>query len=78
MWDSLAIVGFRRSARCAGMMKQPRLLLLVAALAALLPGCSWLPGTGPKSTAVKSNARAELRSDAALPYALVDISAETT
>jgi len=60
------------------MMKQPRLLLLAAALAALLPGCSWLPGTGPKSTAVKSNARAELRSDAALPYALVDISAETT
>jgi len=46
-------------------------------LAALLPACSVLPGTGPKSDAVKSNATAEVRSDAALPYALVDISADT-
>jgi polysaccharide export outer membrane protein len=46
-------------------------------VAALLPACSVLPGTGPKSDAVKSNATAEVRSDAALPYALVDISADT-
>jgi polysaccharide biosynthesis/export protein len=46
-------------------------------VAALLPACSVLPGTGPKSDAVKGNATAELRSDAALPYALVDISADT-
>jgi polysaccharide export outer membrane protein len=46
-------------------------------VAALLSACSVLPGTGPKSDAVKGNATAELRSDAALPYALVDISADT-
>ena len=46
-------------------------------MATLLPACSVLPGTGPKSDAVKSNATAEVRSDAALPYALVDISADT-
>ena len=46
-------------------------------VAALLPACSLLPGTGPKSDAVKSNATAEVRSDAALPYALVDVSADT-
>ncbi len=46
-------------------------------VAALLSACSVLPGTGPKSDAVKSNATAEVRSDAALPYALVDISADT-
>ena len=46
-------------------------------IAALLPACSVLPGTGPKSDAVKSNATAELRSESALPYALVDISADT-
>ena len=46
-------------------------------IAALLPACSVLPGTGPKSDAVKSNATAEVRSDAALPYALVDVSADT-
>ena len=46
-------------------------------VAALLPACSVLPGTGPKSDAVKSNATAEVRSEAALPYALVDISADT-
>jgi polysaccharide export outer membrane protein len=46
-------------------------------VAALLPACSLLPGTGPKSDAVKGNATAEVRSDAALPYALVDVSADT-
>jgi polysaccharide export outer membrane protein len=43
----------------------------------LLPACSLLPGTGPKSDAVKSSATTAIRSDAALPYALVDISADT-
>jgi polysaccharide biosynthesis/export protein len=51
--------------------------LVAILVAALLPACSVLPGTGPKSDAVKSNATAELRSDAALPYTLVDISADT-
>jgi polysaccharide export outer membrane protein len=36
-----------------------------------------LPGTGPKSDAVHENATAGLRSNAALPYALVDISADS-
>jgi polysaccharide export outer membrane protein len=51
---------------------------LVAGLAAiLLPACSVLPGTGPKSDAIEWNATAGLRSNAALPYALVDVSADT-
>src|SRR6185437_13904588 len=45
--------------------------------AAFLPGCSLLPGTGPNSVAVNQYATAELRSNTALPYALVDISADT-
>jgi polysaccharide export outer membrane protein len=45
--------------------------------AALLPACSLLPGTGPKSDAVHSEATAGIQSNAALPYALVDISADT-
>jgi polysaccharide export outer membrane protein len=51
--------------------------LFAIAVAALLPGCSELPGTGPKSLAVEGNATAGLRSNAALPYALVDVSADT-
>ena len=47
------------------------------AAATLLPACSLLPGTGPKSDAVEVNATAGLRSNAALPYALVDVSADT-
>ena len=59
------------------MFKRLRPSLGAILLAALLPACSVLPGTGPKSDAVKSNATAEVRSDTALPYALVDISADT-
>jgi len=59
------------------MLKRLNSLLFAAVLATLLPACSVLPGTGPKSDAVKSNATAAVRSDAALPYALVDISADT-
>jgi polysaccharide export outer membrane protein len=46
-------------------------------LVALLPACSLLPGTGPSSDAVEGNATAGLQSTAALPYALVDVSADT-
>ncbi len=51
-------------------------LLAIAALA-FLPACSELPGTGPKSLAVHTNATVELRSDVPMPYAFVDISADT-
>jgi len=46
-------------------------------VAALLPACSLLPGTGPKSDAVNANATAGVRSTTPLPYALVDITADT-
>jgi polysaccharide biosynthesis/export protein len=52
-------------------------LLLAGAVAVLLPACSELPGTGPKSMAVHSFSAAGLKSDAALPYALVDVSADS-
>jgi polysaccharide biosynthesis/export protein len=51
--------------------------LFAIAIAALLPACSLLPGTGPKSEAVDGNATAGVRSTASLPYALVDVSADT-
>src|ERR1700736_1079510 len=51
--------------------------LFAIAVAALLPACSLLPGTGPKSDAVEGNATAGVRSAAPLPYALVDITADT-
>jgi polysaccharide biosynthesis/export protein len=59
------------------MLKPFGTLFFAIAAAALLPGCSLLPGTGPKSDAVNSNATAGIKSDAALPYSLVDISADT-
>jgi polysaccharide biosynthesis/export protein len=46
-------------------------------LAAVLPGCSLLPATGPSSDMVNDNATASVRSDTALPYALVDVGPET-
>src|SRR3981189_1998810 len=51
--------------------------LFAIVVAALLPACSLLPGTGPKSDAVNGNATAGVRSNAPLPYALVDISADS-
>jgi polysaccharide export outer membrane protein len=51
-------------------------LFAILALA-FLPACSLLPGTGPSSDAVNGNATAGIRSNTALPYALVDISADT-
>src|ERR1700686_331422 len=51
--------------------------LFAIAVAALLPACSLLPGTGPKSDAVEGNATAGVRSATPLPYALVDVTADT-
>jgi polysaccharide biosynthesis/export protein len=51
--------------------------LFAIVVAALLPACSLLPGTGPKSDAVEGNATAGVRSATPLPYALVDVTADT-
>jgi polysaccharide export outer membrane protein len=59
------------------MVKRLRSSILAIVIAALLPACSLLPGTGPTSDAVHGNATAGVRSTAPLPYALVDISADT-
>ena len=59
------------------MLKRPGLPLLAIVAAAVLPACSLLPGTGPTSDAVNDNATAGVRSTASLPYALVDVSADT-
>ena len=53
------------------------LSLCTMVAAAMLQACSVLPGTGPSSDSVQGNATAALRSDTALPYALVDVSADT-
>jgi polysaccharide biosynthesis/export protein len=66
----------RLSGRTA-MLKRLRFLSVLLLVGTLLPGCALLPGTGPKSDAVNSFATAGVRSDAALPYALVDISNDT-
>jgi polysaccharide export outer membrane protein len=60
-----------------GMLKRSGLPLLAVAVAALLPACTLLPGTGPTSDAVNGNATAGVRSSTPLPYALVDVSADT-
>ena len=54
--------------------KQP---LFALVFASVLPACGILPGTGPSSDTVNTNATAGIRSTAALPYALVDVSADT-
>jgi polysaccharide biosynthesis/export protein len=59
------------------MLKRFARPLFAIVVAALLPACSVLPGTGPTSDAVQGNATAGLRSTAALPYTLVDVSADT-
>jgi polysaccharide export outer membrane protein len=66
-----------RSVRRIGILQRVRSPLIATVAAALLPGCALLPGTGPKSDAVEGYATAGLRSTAALPYALVDVSADT-
>ena len=42
-----------------------------------MSACAALPATGPKSEAIQAAATAGLKSNAALPYALVDVSADT-
>src|SRR3984893_15624565 len=59
------------------MLKRLRSPLFVIVASALLPGCMLFPVTGPTSEAVVANAAASLRSNAALPYTLVDVSADT-
>src|SRR5258708_32427504 len=59
------------------MLKRFTRPLFAIVVAALLPACSVLPGTGPTSDAVQGNATAGLRSTTALPYALIDVSADT-
>jgi len=51
--------------------------IVLSAAVAFLPGCSVLPGTGPNSAAIDQFPSAAVRSNTALPYALVDISADT-
>jgi polysaccharide biosynthesis/export protein len=43
----------------------------------LLPACSLIPATGPYSDDVNGNATAGVRSTTPLPYALVDVTADT-
>jgi polysaccharide export outer membrane protein len=59
------------------MLKRSGRSLMAIVVAALLPACTLLPGTGPTSDAVNGNATAGVRSSTPLPYALVDVSADT-
>jgi polysaccharide export outer membrane protein len=59
------------------MLKRSSHALLALVVAALLPACTLLPGTGPTSDTVHDNATAGVRSTTSLPYALVDVSADT-
>src|SRR6266702_7498712 len=51
--------------------------LLVALFAVGLASCGLLPNTGPRSDDIKADATAGVQSAASLPYALVDVSADT-
>src|SRR3981189_2622780 len=59
------------------MLKRVGAALFAIGIAALLPACSLLPGTGPTSDAVNANATAGVRSTTSLPYARVDVPADT-
>ena len=61
--------------RTVARMLMPWLVVIIAAVA--LPACSELPGTGPKSLAIQGLSTDSVRSKTALPYALVDVSADT-
>jgi len=65
------------SRNSSGLLRPRARRLLILALSVLLSGCSLLPATGPTSDAVNDNATASVRSNSALPYALVDISPQT-
>jgi polysaccharide biosynthesis/export protein len=58
-------------------LRRTRSSLVALAAVTLLPACSLLPATGPKSDAINAYATAGLHSTKALPYALVDVSADT-
>jgi polysaccharide export outer membrane protein len=75
----LGLVSRRRFLRGGGhgFWSSLRASVFAVAVATLLPACSLLPGTGPKSDAVEAYATAGLRSKTPLPYALVDVSADT-
>jgi polysaccharide biosynthesis/export protein len=60
-----------------GILRRCFSTVFAVAAAGLLSACSVLPGTGPTSDSVQNNATAGVRSNAALPYALVDVSADT-
>src|ERR1700722_14226834 len=59
------------------MLKRLAFPVLAVVAVALLPACTLLPGTGPYSDAVNGNATAGVRSTTPLPYALVDVTADT-
>jgi polysaccharide export outer membrane protein len=59
------------------MFKRLGSALFAIGVAALLPACSLLPASGPYSDVVEGNSTAGVRSGASLPYALVDVSADT-
>jgi polysaccharide export outer membrane protein len=59
------------------MLKRLGSSLFAVVLLGLLPACSLLPGTGPTSDAVNENATGGVRSSTPLPYALVDVTADT-
>ncbi len=59
------------------MLNRASVLLILSMISTALPGCSLLPGTGPNSEAVIADATAGFRSNATLPYALVDVTPET-
>jgi polysaccharide biosynthesis/export protein len=59
------------------MLKRLGVPFFAVVLTALLPACTLLPGAGPTSDAVNDNATAGVRSNALLPYALVDVTADT-
>ncbi len=59
------------------MLKRLGFPALAVVATVLLPACTLLPGTGPYSDTVNGNATAGVRSTTSLPYALVDVTADT-
>src|SRR5262249_12541892 len=74
IWKAANWLFVRRPLQSASRTGPP---LSGAVIAVVLSACSLLPGTGPTSDTVNERPTASLRSDAALPYALIDVSAET-
>ena len=74
-FKSRFIPGIHPRSNLTGRLCSNWLFLIV--VAALLPACTLLPGTGPTSDAVNGYATAGVRSSAPLPYALVDVLSDT-